>query len=365
MLNILTYLSIPILFTFVMNGGTDHFENKEVIIASNFTEISDTSNHENFELKYHSNLANNTRPVNSYISLFDEIENEEATLSQVKYNSINTLQDETSIVYNTHTVNSYVSLFDEIENEEATLSQVKYNSINTLQDETLLNELNFNLKHQFSGKKRNFIETLLPLIAFQNQQIRLERDRLIKIMDYLTANKSLSKKDRSYLENISSQYYVNTKNRHKIDILNDLLLSVDVIPVSIVLAQAANESGWGSSRFAKEYNALFGQYTYDEKNGVIPLERTEGKKYLIRNFASIDQSIESYFKNINTHYAYKEFREVRQKLKNNSSIVNIKLLTQTLDVYAEDENYVNTINSIIRTNKLIQFDHNFNSFIKS
>ena len=324
MLSILTYLSIPILFTLVINGGTDHFEHKDVIIASNFTEISDFNAYKNFELKYHSNLANNT-----------------------------------------HSVNSYVSLFDEMENQEMTLNQSKYNSSNTLQDETSLNELSFNLKNQFSDKKRNFIETLLPLIAFQNQQIRLERNRLINIMDSLTANKSLNKKDRSYLKNISSQYYVNAKNRHKIDVLNDLLLSVDVIPISIVLAQAANESGWGTSRFAKEYNALFGQYTYDEQNGVIPLERTEGKKYLIRNFASIDHSIESYFKNINTHFAYKKFREVRKKLNNNSSIINIKLLTQTLDLYAEDENYVNTINSIIRTNKLTQFDYNFNSFIKS
>ena len=119
------------------------------------------------------------------------------------------------------------------------------------------------------------------------------------------------------------------------------------------MAQAANESGWGTSRFAREYNALFGQYTYDERKGVIPSKREEGKKHLIKNFSSIDKSVESYFRNINTHYAYENFRNIRNQMNNN---FNIKMLTKTLDVYAEDKFYVNTINSIIDSNNLIQFD---------
>ena len=107
-------------------------------------------------------------------------------------------------------------------------------------------------------------------------------------------------------------------------------------------------------RFAKEYNALFGQYTYNEKKGVIPYEREIGKKHLIKHFSSLDKSVESYFKNINTHYAYEKFRSIRNAMHENN--FDIKLLTNALDVYAEDKSYVDTINSIIDSNEFTQFD---------
>ena len=168
-----------------------------------------------------------------------------------------------------------------------------------------------------------------------------------------------------FLENMAKKYLVNSKNKHKIDLVEELLQSVDIIPNSIVLAQAANESGWGSSRFAKEHNALFGQYTYDERNGVVPLRRDKGERYLIRYFSSIDKSVESYFKNINTHSAYEKFRQTRSKMNKKNIGLNVKLLTQHLDVYAKDEFYVETINSIIETNNLMQFDLTNQYFLNS
>ena len=206
----------------------------------------------------------------------------------------------------------------------------------------------------FSLKKVEFIETLLPLIAYQNQQILVERERLFKIQNYLLDNKTLNQNDLKYLFAIADKYLIETNNKHKIDIVDKLLLSVNIIPTSIVLAQAATESGWGTSRFAKEYNALFGQYTYNEKKGVIPYKREIGKKHLIKHFSSLDKSVESYFKNINTHYAYEKFRSIRNSMHEDN--LDIKLLTNTLDVYAEDKSYVDTINSIIDTNKFTQFD---------
>ena len=206
----------------------------------------------------------------------------------------------------------------------------------------------------FSLKKVEFIETLLPLIAYQNQQILVERERLFKIQNYLLDNKTLNQNDLEYLFAIADKYLIETNNKHKIDIVDKLLLSVNTIPTSIVLAQAATESGWGTSRFAKEYNALFGQYTYNEKKGVIPYEREIGKKHLIKHFSSLDKSVESYFKNINTHYAYEKFRSIRNSMHEDN--LDIKLLTNALDVYAEDKSYVDTINSIIDTNKFTQFD---------
>ena len=148
-----------------------------------------------------------------------------------------------------------------------------------------------------------------------------------------------------------------------------MLLRVNIIPNAIVLAQAVNESGWGTSRFAREHNALFGQYTYDINSGVVPYDREEGKKHLIKDFKSLDKSVESYFKNINTHYAYEKFRTLRgeiNELNNNiNNDFNIKILTQALDVYAEDESYVDTINSIIDSNNLNQFNLSLEGFISS
>ena len=155
----------------------------------------------------------------------------------------------------------------------------------------------------------------MPLIALQNQQISIERNTLFKIKKYLIAQKTLKKEDLVYLNNLARKYFISSKNKHKIDLVDELLKSANIIPASIVLAQAANESGWGTSRFAREYNALFGQYTYDERKGVIPSKREEGKKHLIKNFSSIDKSGESYFRNINTHYAYENFRNIRNQMK--------------------------------------------------
>ena len=216
------------------------------------------------------------------------------------------------------------------------------------------NSLPLDWQKSFSLKKVEFIETLLPLIAYQNQQILVERESLFKIQNYLLDNKPLNQKDLEYLSAIADKYLIETNNKHKIDIVDKLLLSVNIIPTSIVLAQAATESGWGTSRFAKEYNALFGQYTYNEKKGVIPYEREIGKKHLIRHFSSLDKSVESYFKNINTHYAYEKFRSIRNAMHEDN--LDIKLLTKALDVYAEDKSYVDTINSIIDTNEFTQFD---------
>ena len=224
-------------------------------------------------------------------------------------------------------------------------------------------QMSIKWKKEFTDEKVEFIETLLPLISFQNQQIIIERERLFKIYDHLNNQKTLPKSDLLYLNNLANKYLINSKNKHKIDLVQELLQSVDIIPTSIVLAQAANESGWGRSRFAREYNALFGQYTYDETSGVVPYEREEGKKHLIKNFSSIDKSVESYFKNINTHHAYENFRNVRSKIYKKN--LDIKLLTQTLDVYAEDESYVDIINSIIDSNNFTQFDSIDNIFTTS
>ena len=173
---------------------------------------------------------------------------------------------------------------------------------------------------------------------------------------FLDDNNTLSKVDLEFLYKISKKYRIKTNDKHKYDVVNELLNRVDVIPNSIVLAQAANESGWGTSRFATEFNALFGEYTYDFSNGVVPLLRKEGEKHLVKSFESVNKSVQSYFNNLNSHYAYKDFREVRKIMREKNNFSNLKLLIQELDSYAADINYINTINSIIDANKFHQFD---------
>jgi len=227
--------------------------------------------------------------------------------------------------------------------------------------ETNFNILNFNSKKinldYLSSSKKEFVKTLLPLISYENRKISLERSRLQSIKDFLINFNTLTKSEIQFLEKISKKYRLKIKNKHKLDIVNELLELVDIIPNSIVLAQAANESGWGTSRFAREHNALFGEYTYDFSNGVVPLLRKEGEKHLVKAFDSYDKSVQSYFNNLNSHYAYKDFRTVRKIMRKNNNFNNINLLVNELDTYAADENYINTIKSIIHINKLDILDN--------
>ncbi len=216
-----------------------------------------------------------------------------------------------------------------------------------------INDINLDF---LSQSKKDFVKTLLPLISYQNQNILLERSKLEELRVSLIDNNTLSKTDLKFLNKISKKYRIKTTDKYKYDLVNELLNRVDIIPNSIVLAQAANESGWGTSRFAKEYNALFGEYTYNYSDGVVPLLREEGEKHLVKIFTSVDKSVQSYFNNLNSHYAYEGFREVREMMREKNNFSNIKLLVEKLDSYAADINYIKTINAIIDTNKLDQFD---------
>ena len=265
--------------------------------------------------------------------------------------------------------------FDENENisnlNQRTIIKIKTKPINPSIIEAKLvlkNEKKYNLnlfeKYKFeniSSEKKDFIETLLPLISYQNQKILIERKKILNLKDSLEDRKTLQNDDIKYIFKLAKKFKIDIKNRHKVDVINDLLISLDVIPNSIVLAQAANESGWGTSRFAKEYNAFFGEYTYDFSKGVIPLKREEGKNHLIKAFSSFDQSVESYFYNINSHYAYEQFRLIRKLMREKNNYSDINLLVESLESYAEDKNYINTITSIIKSNQLDLFDSHFYS----
>ena len=253
--------------------------------------------------------------------------------------------------------NYSISKFEEtMQNYRNSLSNklISFEKVISPSDTTSLKKIN--LSSNINERKNDFINIVLPIIVDQNRKIIVLRQRLIDSKNYLNQNKTLSRTDQVFIKNLATKYSVTTKNRHKIDIINDLLISIDIIPNSIVLAQAANESGWGSSRFAIEFNALFGEYTFDNNNGVVPAQREEGKKHFVKYFKTIDKSVESYFININSHFAYDKFRKLR-KINRDKNSFNVNLLVDKLDAYAENDAYVDIIISIIHDNELTQYDN--------
>jgi uncharacterized FlgJ-related protein len=308
------------------------------------------------------NRNENQIVINDTEILFDNFMNDDFLQNKLdsKYKISNDHLDSKYKISNDHDVSS---LSPNIKIKPKKLKILESQEIKT----SALNLENVIFSENLNKKKLNFIKTILPIVVKQNEEIILTRSKLKEIQNYLIINKTLDKSDQVFLSNAAKKYSIKSKNIHKLDMIEDLLNNVDIIPNSLVIAQAANESGWGSSRFAKDYNALFGEYTYDLNNGVVPAKREEGKKHLIKYFETYEKSVESYFKNINSHSAYKEFRSLRSKLrsKNSSSYINVDLLIRELDRYAEDINYVETLSSIIRVNNLKELDNINSSLVTS
>ena len=139
--------------------------------------------------------------------------------------------------------------------------------------------------------------------------------------------------------------------------LGNLLIRVDIVPLSLALSQAAIESGWGTSRYMNEGNAIFGQYTYDKKAGIKPRKRDEKKKVFCQEILSLSDSVRSYLKNINTHNAYEDFRQERRKLRMNGEYLLGNVLANYLINYSErNKEYVKDLKLLIETNNFMKFD---------
>jgi len=195
-------------------------------------------------------------------------------------------------------------------------------------------------------KRELFIKILLPLILSENEKITNDRDKLFKILgkNFNTVG------ERVWLKRRFKEYKIDDQDLAK------LKMRMDIIPVSIALAQAANESGWGTSRFALEGNALFGQWTWSKK-GISPKNKDPNKSHKILQFQVLKASVRAYKNNLNTHNAYKEFREVRAQLRQDNKQIIGTELTQYLKAYASiGEKYVSILNDIIERNSLTDFD---------
>ena len=198
-----------------------------------------------------------------------------------------------------------------------------------------------------TNKKRElFIKIILPLILSENNKIIEDRKRLFKVLakNFNTAG------ERVWLKRRFKEYKIDDGD------LSKLKMRMDIIPVSVALAQAANESGWGTSRFALEGNALFGQWTWSKK-GISPKNKDPNKTHKILQFQVLKASVRAYKNNLNTHNAYSEFREARAQLRQRKEEILGLKLTKYLKNYASiGDKYVEIIESIITRNSLEDFD---------
>ena len=195
-------------------------------------------------------------------------------------------------------------------------------------------------------KKELFIKIVLPLILNENQKIIDDRKKLFRIIN----NKYNSLGEKTWLKRKFRQYKIENSD------LAELKLRMDIVPASIAIAQAAKESGWGTSRFALQGNALFGQWTYGKK-GIEPLEKDNTKNHKILGFQILSASVKAYKNNLNTHKVYSKFRDERAKLRQKNHKIIGPDLTKYLEKYAETgEQYIKIVELIIEQNSLTDFD---------
>ena len=195
-------------------------------------------------------------------------------------------------------------------------------------------------------KRELFIKIILPLIIDENNKILDDRKKLFKILgkNFNTVS------ERVWLKRRFKEYKVDDRD------LSKLKMRMDIVPVSIAIAQAANESGWGTSRFALEGNALFGQWTWSKK-GISPKKKDPNQSHKILQFQVLKASVRAYKNNLNTHKAYQGFREARAQIRQEDKQIIGLNLTKYLKKYASiGEKYVEILNSIIERNSLTDFD---------
>lgn len=215
---------------------------------------------------------------------------------------------------------------------------------------------------QIRDRKKSFFNFLRPLAASENQRILQQRQRLIKAQVKLSHHTSLSSSDQHWINQLATTYKVNktAKVKDTVDeeLLRSLLSKVDQVPISLVLAQGAIESAWGTSRFATQANNYFGQWCYTAHCGMVPRNRSEGKNHQVKKYNSVRNSVRDYIRNINSHAAYAELRTIRSRKRAQSiPLAGYDLAAGLKSYSAIGSEYIKIIRAIITSNQLEDFNH--------
>jgi len=215
-------------------------------------------------------------------------------------------------------------------------------------------------------RKRMFLDYVGDYVDAQNHSIILDRQRLQAVIASvddggIAAVGGSANETQEWLRELAGRYDLAEADfADRSASLNELLMRVDVVPVSLVLAQAANESAWGVSRFAREGNNLFGQWCFRPGCGIVPLQRPAGAIYEVRRFATLHDAVEAYFHNLNTNESYRPFRELRQAMKLQGREIDPLVLAFGLNRYSErGRSYVDELQTIIVQNDLTARDGDY------
>ncbi|APE06648.1 MAG: flagellar biosynthesis protein FlgJ [Aestuariibacter sp.] len=199
-------------------------------------------------------------------------------------------------------------------------------------------------------RKTAFFNYFTPIIVDANKQLAADRRQIQKICDK-------GNSDAASLESYLTKYRIDDADLQQESACQLLLRRADVVPVSLALAQAANESAWGTSRFAKQGNNFFGQWCFTKGCGIVPQSRDKGKAHEVADFRSPADSVESYMMNLNRHDAYKPLRTIRQSLREKGFVISGLPLTHGLNKYSErGEEYGKELRDMITFNDLTRFD---------
>ena len=208
-------------------------------------------------------------------------------------------------------------------------------------------------------KKELFSATMLPLILRSNELILEERERFAVLKGRLKQGKPLFKADTDWLKLQRKRYGISDKVDISIELLDTLLYHCDIIPPSLALAQAAIESGWGTSRFAQTGNAIFGQWVWgDSAEGMLPLGREDGATHKVRKFDYLLDSVRSYAHNLNKNRAYDDVRKRRAALRKTGKPISGEQLAPGLIKYSQrGEDYIKDVLNLIAYNQFSGLDH--------
>ena len=206
-------------------------------------------------------------------------------------------------------------------------------------------------------KKQQFFDFLEDYVMAENANIAETRRELRSYVDIANSGVAFSQRERRWILQLAEHYDLDTSALSDREIANELYLRVDKVPVSLALAQAANESAWGTSRFARQGNNIFGQWCYEEGCGLVPRSRLSGATHEVKKFDSIQESVNAYINNINTHPSYSYLRELRARMRDRNRPLDSLRLAMGLSSYSQrGDNYVDEVQNLIVQNQLTERD---------
>ena len=313
--------SLAIIFTFISLPVILEFTEKNTLTSKNF----ENNSKNNFDKKLNNKDFNLDNGLNQTFLFDDVLQYDEQPMDTVRLSAATIEELFKSTNYN--------------------LEDVRKNKLVKPISLTLLPK-EIKLIENTKKRKNLFIQIILPLVIKENNYIKLDRNKLFSIL-----NKSKNTiSEKNWLNSKFKQYGVVKKD------VSTLKIRMDEVPVSMAIAQAAKETGWGTSRFAQEGNALFGQWTWSGE-GIKPAAADDDSTHKVMKFKVLQASVKAYQRNLNTHSTYKAFRSARAELRDDGKKLDSIILSGHLDKYAETgKEYVKILQQIIKQNNLEDFD---------